>query len=88
MTRYKQSWKRIIQRAVEEEAGTPVDADTVIIENPPRAELGDLAFPMFPYASILKRSSSTSLKFWANADEGRSEPHVRCFLFLRAQILI
>jgi arginyl-tRNA synthetase len=56
MTRYKQSWKRIIQRAVEEEAGAPIDADSVIIENPPRAELGDLAFPMFPYAPILKRS--------------------------------
>jgi len=56
MTRYRQSWKRIIQKAVEEEAGAPVDADAVIIENPPRAELGDLAFPMFPYAPILKRS--------------------------------
>jgi arginyl-tRNA synthetase len=41
---------------VEEEAGAPIDADAVIAENPPRAELGDLAFPMFPYAPILKRS--------------------------------
>ena len=56
MTRYKQIWKRIIHRAVETEAGAPVKADAVIVENPPRAELGDLAFPMFPYAPILKRS--------------------------------
>ena len=56
MTRYKQTWRRIIQRAVEQEAGAPIDPDAVIIENPPRAELGDLAFPMFPYAPIIKRS--------------------------------
>ena len=56
MTEYKQNWKNIIQRAVEEEAGAPIDAGAVIIETPPRAELGDLAFPMFPYARILKRS--------------------------------
>jgi arginyl-tRNA synthetase len=55
MIRYKQTWKRIIHKAVEEEAGTPIDAGAVLIENPPRAELGDLAFPMFPYARILKR---------------------------------
>jgi len=56
MTRYKQIWKQIIQRVVEEEAGAPIDAGVVLIENPPRTELGDLAFPMFPYARILKRS--------------------------------
>jgi arginyl-tRNA synthetase len=33
-----------------------LDPDAVIVEIPPRAELGDLAFPMFPYASTLKRS--------------------------------
>jgi len=56
MTRYKQKWKRIIHRAVEAEAAAPVEAAAVIVENPPRAELGDLAFPMFPYAPILKCS--------------------------------
>ncbi len=56
MTRYKQIWKRIIHRAVEAEAAAPVEAGAVIVENPPRAELGDLAFPMFPYAPILKCS--------------------------------
>jgi arginyl-tRNA synthetase len=56
MIRYRELWKRIIRRAVEAEAGAPIDAEAVLIENPPRAELGDLAFPMFPYAPILKRS--------------------------------
>jgi arginyl-tRNA synthetase len=56
MTKYKDNWRRIIQRTVEEEAGVVVDADAVIVEKPPRAELGDLAFPMFPFAPILKQS--------------------------------
>ncbi len=55
MTRYKRTWKRIIQRALEDETAVPIDADAVIIENPPRPELGDLAFPMFPFAKIFKR---------------------------------
>jgi arginyl-tRNA synthetase len=56
MTRYKESWKRFIRGAVEAQGGAPIDADAVIVEKPPRPELGDLAFPMFPYAPILKRS--------------------------------
>ena len=56
MTRYRHRWKQIVHRAVQEEAGARVDEDTVVIETPPRAEMGDLAFPMFPYAPILKRS--------------------------------
>ncbi|MDX9801420.1 MAG: arginine--tRNA ligase [Spirochaetia bacterium] len=30
--------------------------ENVIVENPPKPELGDIAFPMFPYAKILKKS--------------------------------
>ena len=56
MTKYKQIWKQLIHKAVEEQAGAPVDTDAVIVEKPPRAEMGDLAFPMFPFARILKRS--------------------------------
>jgi len=56
MIRYKEKWKQIVHRAIEAEAGTRIDPDTVIIENPPRPELGDLAFPMFPFARLLKQS--------------------------------
>ncbi len=54
MTRFKQLWKGLIQRAVEEESGQGLDPNEVLVEIPPREELGDLAFPMFPYAGIFK----------------------------------
>ncbi len=54
--RYKQIWRELIRRAVEEESRKKIDPVDVIIEIPPRAELGDLAFPMFPYAPLLKTS--------------------------------
>ncbi len=55
----KQEWKRLIAEAVAElarEKGIePVPSEeSVILEIPPRPELGDLAFPMFPYARILR----------------------------------
>lgn len=56
MNRYKQIWRELIRGAVEEESGKKLDPTDVIIEIPPRAELGDLAFPMFPYAPHLKTS--------------------------------
>jgi arginyl-tRNA synthetase len=56
MNRYKKIWRELIHGAVEEESGKKLDSADVIIEIPPRAELGDLAFPMFPYARILKAS--------------------------------
>ncbi len=56
MNRYKQIWRELIRGAVEEESGKKLDPADVIIEIPPRAELGDLAFPMFPYAPHLKTS--------------------------------
>jgi arginyl-tRNA synthetase len=31
----------------------------IIAENPPKAELGDIAFPMFPYSKILKKNPVT-----------------------------
>jgi arginyl-tRNA synthetase len=56
MNRYKQIWRELIRGAVEKESGKKLDPADVIIEIPPRAELGDLAFPMFPYAPHLKTS--------------------------------
>ncbi len=56
MNRYKQIWRERVRKAVEEESGNELEPADVIIEIPPRAEMGDLAFPMFPYASLLKSS--------------------------------
>ena len=56
MNRYKQIWRERVRKAVEEESGNELDPADVIIEIPPRVELGDLAFPMFSYAPLLKSS--------------------------------
>jgi arginyl-tRNA synthetase len=56
MNKYREQWREIIRRSVEELAGQPVDPAAVVAELPPRPELGDLAFPMFPYAPLLRRS--------------------------------
>lgn len=54
------TWKGLVARAVNEllaesggDAG-PLKTDEIVAEQPPRPELGDLAFPMFPFAKRLK----------------------------------
>ena len=56
MKRYQELWRGIIGERIRELAGREVDPDTVVSETPPRPELGDIAFPMFPYARLLRRS--------------------------------
>lgn len=53
-------WKKIIARSIEAyaasngiDAGT-VDPESLSAENPPKPELGDLAFPLFPFARLFK----------------------------------
>jgi arginyl-tRNA synthetase len=58
LNKYREIWRRIIRRAVEAEAGRALDAEAaeaVVAETPPRPEMGDLAFPMFPFARLLRR---------------------------------
>ena len=54
MNTYKQLWRRILSQTLAERTGQPADPEGVVVEIPPRPELGDLAFPMFPYARLLK----------------------------------
>ena len=62
MVETKSAWKRIIARALAERAAEQgvdlslPDADAVVLERPPRPELGDLGFPMFPYAKLFRAS--------------------------------
>ena len=62
MVETKSAWKRIIARAIAERAAEKgVDlslpgADAVVLERPPRPELGDFGFPMFPYAKLFRAS--------------------------------
>jgi arginyl-tRNA synthetase len=60
MTEAKSAWKNIVAEALAGyarekglEAGLPAAA-AVVIEKPPKAELGDFGFPMFPYAKLLR----------------------------------
>jgi arginyl-tRNA synthetase len=60
MIETKSAWKRIVARALAEharekgaEAQLPA-ADAVVLERPPKPELGDFGFPMFPYAKLLR----------------------------------
>jgi len=56
MNAAKEIWREIIARAIHEETGVEMDPAQIVLENPPRPELGDLAFPMFPYARVFRKS--------------------------------
>jgi arginyl-tRNA synthetase len=59
MTDYKEPWKKTIADALNtliQGAGTnPVTPDQVIAEIPPSPEMGDIGFPMFGFAKILRK---------------------------------
>ena len=60
MVEIKVAWKRIVAKALASyiaekgSAAQAPEADAVVIEKPPKPELGDLGFPMFPYAKLLR----------------------------------
>jgi arginyl-tRNA synthetase len=60
MKKYKDQWRGVVAAALSallEEAGAEGCApDSLTVETPPRPEMGDIAFPMFPYARSLKKS--------------------------------
>jgi len=61
LNKYQELWRRIIQRALEAERDQTSERShgpelaAPVAETPPRPELGDLAFPMFPFARLLRR---------------------------------
>jgi len=60
MVDIKREWEGLISQAVNlvlretGASGDPVAAEQVVSEKPPRSDLGDLAFPMFPFAKLLR----------------------------------
>jgi arginyl-tRNA synthetase len=56
MKRYHAVWRDVIAETVRRLAGQEVPADIVVSETPPRPDLGDIAFPMFPYSRLLRRA--------------------------------
>ncbi|MBE3130403.1 MAG: arginine--tRNA ligase, partial [Acidobacteria bacterium] len=66
MQKHRDLWKEIIAgalTAMAEEAqgagaaaGPAVDPNTMVAETPPKPEMGDIAFPMFPFARALRKA--------------------------------
>lgn len=60
MVEVKAAWKVIVARALGayvKEKGLSVELpgpEAIVVETPPKPELGDLGFPMFPYAKLLR----------------------------------
>ncbi len=59
MKKYQSPWRRLIAAALSDllaQAGAPaVDPDSLVVETPPRPDMGDIAFPMFPFAKVLRK---------------------------------
>jgi arginyl-tRNA synthetase len=73
MVEIKSAWKRVVAEALESyarekgaEAPMP-SADAVVLERPPKPELGDLGFPMFPYAKLLRTAPAQLAQALASA---------------------
>ncbi len=64
----KSAWKAAVARAIGvymSEGGMPGDPpspESIILEKPPRPELGDFGFPMFPFAKSLRSSPALLAK--------------------------
>jgi len=58
MKNYRDQWRRIIYESLRDyaaEAGAAVDETAIVVETPPKPEMGDIAFPMFPFARALRK---------------------------------
>ncbi|MDR1074626.1 MAG: arginine--tRNA ligase [Treponema sp.] len=90
---YKEIWKQRIADAITAllaENGLPetVAASSVVVEIPPQSSMGDLGFPMFAYAKLLRKAppqiaQSTLEKLAASGASGGAKvmgPYVNIFL--------
>ena len=57
MTDIKDQWRDLIRKSLLQTGGDEnISEEDVIAETPPRPEMGDLAFPMYPFARHLRKS--------------------------------
>ena len=60
MREYREKWRGVVGATLAEivkEAGLPgPESNPVVAETPPRPEMGDIAFPMFPFSRLLKKA--------------------------------
>ncbi|MDP3176927.1 MAG: arginine--tRNA ligase [Spirochaetaceae bacterium] len=68
MFEIKAAWKAIVARSLaayaakKGVAGSMPGAEAVVVERPPRPEMGDLGFPMFPFSKILRAAPAQIAK--------------------------
>jgi len=59
MKKYQEQWRRIIAEALgsfaAESGAAGLDTGALVVETPPKTEMGDIAFPMFPFAKSLRK---------------------------------
>ncbi|QQO11133.1 arginine--tRNA ligase [Breznakiella homolactica] len=75
----KQFWKKRIAETLTELAGengsgTVIDVSQVVAEVPPKPELGDLGFPMFSFAKILRKGPPQIAQILAEKLSGSPAP--------------
>ena len=60
MRTYRETWHDLIESVLRDmavEAGIPApEAGMLIAETPPKPEMGDIAFPLFPFARAFKKA--------------------------------
>jgi arginyl-tRNA synthetase len=60
MRKYRDAWRERIQQALEKAAADAgvagVDTAALVTETPPRPDMGDIAFPMFPFARAFRKA--------------------------------
>ena len=78
---FQEPWKKRIAGVLnllikQAESAETIDASKIVAENPPRPELGDIGFPMFSYAKILRKGPPqiANLVCAALASEVNPEP--------------
>lgn len=84
MKAYKHLWQKNIKKVLEDygqekEMSLKIEEDEILLETPPNQELGDFAFPMFPYATLFKENPKETAQRISElinsnfGDQGRAE---------------
>lgn len=60
MKKYRDQWRQIVTAAIEgyaaETGVTGIDTSAIVLETPPRPEMGDIACPLFPFARAFRKA--------------------------------
>jgi arginyl-tRNA synthetase len=75
MQKYRALWRDAIAASLSRIAGVSgIDPATVVVETPPSPEMGDIAFPMFPFARVMRKAPNAIAGEVANALSAAAPP--------------